>query len=174
MRALLALLLVGCAEPGFMTSRPHWSRSEVPLSVCASAYVGDSVGAQKMVRDVIGTINERLSFKLYTYAEATALECDVIAIVGAPVEAHWRDPGGDASFDPRAVAGTRCLVTTANTGTDELLFYTLEHELGHCAGLDHDDWDGSIMRRVQRPAEPMEWPPWIDDHDRALLRETYN
>jgi len=155
-----------------MLTRPHWAEGEEPLAVCSSAYIGDSAGARKMTSDAIGTINQRLGFKLYTAAD---VDCDVTVVVGAPVDVGtpWSDPGGHADYDPSVTSGVRCRVVTANTGTDELLFYTLEHELGHCVGLAHDDWDGSIMRRVQRSRTDGEFPPWISDHDRALLRETY-
>jgi len=171
---LLALLLTACAEPGFMPTRPHWEVREEPLTVCASAYDGmgayTDAGIVKMTTDVLSTIDSRLGFKLY---QSATDDCDITVTVGAPVEAGWRDPGGDASFDPARTSGLRCAITTANTGSDEILFYVIEHELGHCAGLDHDDWDGSIMRRVQRERADLEFPPWIDDSDRALLRRTY-
>jgi len=172
--ALAALLLVACAEPGFMPTRPAFSRADVPITVCPAGYVAEGdEGARKMVGWATGTINERLGFALFKMVSATSDQCDVTAIVGAPSEAGWRDPGGDATFDSHRTTNPRCVITTSNTGTDEILGYVLEHELGHCAGLDHDDWDGSIMRRVQFPTPDGSWPPWVDDWDRALLRQTY-
>ncbi len=183
---LLGLLLVGCAEPGFMLTRPHFAALDVPISVCPSDYVLGRAdeGARKMTAWAIGTSNERLGFALFKMMDAAQTDCDVTVVIGTPVDVgpafdvqtHADDAaraGGDARFDPATLTGTRCAITTSNTGSDEILGYVLEHELGHCAGLDHDDWDGSIMRRVQRRTEDAEWPPWIDDWDRALLRRTY-
>lgn len=167
--AFTVLLLAGCAEPGFMAVRPDFRASDVPITVCAAAYAGGSIGAVKQVSSAIGTTDQRLGFKLFVLAESN---CDVQFTIGVPVEAGWRDPGGDAVFGTQAT-GLRCRATTSNVPSIEILGYVIQHELGHCAGLDHDDWDGSIMRRTQRIRGDTEFPPWISDSDRALLRSTY-
>lgn len=172
--ALVALLLLACTEPGFMPTRPAFDRRDVPLVVCAVSYAGDyEEGARKMAKDALATLNRRLGFDLFAFEGDAASACDIAVTIGVPSEAGYLDPGGDASFDPARTANPRCVVRTVNTGTDELLAYTLQHELGHCAGLAHDPWIGSIMRRVQTPTPVGSWPPWLSDADRALLRETY-
>jgi len=55
----------------------------------------------------------------------------------------------------------------------ELLNLTIHHELGHCLGLAHDDFEQSIMRREQSPTPWGQLPPWISDDDRALVRSLY-
>lgn len=176
MLGLIALLFssqVGCVtEPGFMVIRPTWSHADFPIHVCASAYVDEgTVDVPEVVSRVIRTIDNRLGFKAFAFATPSE-GCSVVAVLGEPVDTAWMDPGGAADIDPVRTRGTRCSIHTANTGTTEILFYVVEHELGHCLGLAHDDWDGSIMRRMQHGRDD-EFGPWITDHDRRLLRETY-
>jgi len=174
--------LVGCIpEAGFMSRRAHWDNHEFPLTVCASPYVAaeDDMHALDLTDRVIRQVNDRLGFKVYSMGTT---DCEVVAVIGEPVDVNTTgapdadgntDPGGAADVNYVLTSGMRCSVHTFNTGTSELTFYTIEHELGHCLGLAHDDWDGSIMRRVQIPTPFESFPPWIDDHDRALLRDTY-
>lgn len=170
--ALIALLMTGCiGEPGFMSTVPHWRDDEPrPIEICLEAHVGEPDTAQ--VSRVIRTMNDRLGFKLYALATTPGV-CTVFLTLGVPSEPGWIDPGGNATIYSDRTDGLRCSAQTSNTGTLELTFDTIEHELGHCVGLAHDDWNGSIMRRVQTPTPDGEFGPWIDDHDRALLRETY-
>ncbi len=171
---LVALSLLACAEdPGFMATRPAWQPAERPIGVCTHSYTGqqrDSQDAYDAVRYAIATINSRLDFDIYATSETG---CGVSITVGVPAEQGWVDPGGAAVISA-GTSGIRCTVVTANTGTGELLQLTLQHELGHCLGLAHDPWEGSIMRRVQVPTPDREFPPWISDSDRRLIRATYN
>ena len=69
----------------------------------------------------------------------------------------------------------QCLVTTNNTGTVDMLDLVLQHELGHCLGLAHDDYTESIMYggagRALRVTSG--FPPHISDSDRELLRHQF-
>jgi predicted Zn-dependent protease len=67
-----------------------------------------------------------------------------------------------------------CEVWTMNVvGPNDLEWLTTYHEMGHCLGLAHDDYEQSIMHPVQRPTADATIPPWISDYDRDLLRERY-
>ena len=169
MRAFLALALVGCAyDPGMLTTIPRWGRHEAPLLVCVSHYASD-VRDDGLADRAIRSTNDRLGFKAYALARS---ECDVTIVIGVPAERGWQDPGGVASISTRE-DGVRCSIATSNTGTVEILSLTLRHELGHCLGLAHDDWTGSIMRRVQVSTPDGQIGPWITDSDRALVRATW-
>jgi hypothetical protein len=174
MRVFAFALLAGCSPGTFMPVYPHFERSEVPLTVCVSAYEGDAVGARKLADYAITTAyTDRLGFKLYTMQPAGSQECDATLIVGVPAEAGWRDPAGTCEFDPTQITGTRCQMATSNTGQDDMTTLAIEHELGHCAGLAHDDWIGSIMYPELHETPIGEFPPWLSDHERELLRQRF-
>ncbi len=164
-------LVVGVAthdEPGLADGVEPWARDRVPLQVCAESYLDTSEDALEAVEDVaavVDDVNARLGFTVF---EVAASDCDVGVIVGVPAEPGWMDPGGDARLEPGF-----CAVRTSNTGTVEMLALVLEHELGHCLGLGHDDYPASIMYPVASPTPDGQFPPRISDHDRALLRQLY-
>lgn len=174
---LLPLLILACAEPGFMAARPYWARSEVPMRLCVSAYSGDSgetEGARKLTAYALDVVfAKRLGFKLFTMEPVGSSTCDATLVVGAPRDVDWSDAAGTCEFDPARRSGLRCSMSTSNTGTDDRTTLVIEHELGHCAGLDHDTWEGSIMFPEVHDTPDGVFPPWIDDWDRSLLRQTY-
>lgn len=154
-------------EPGFAETTPPWDREDMPLGLCVSTYASeghtDPSDLDNTI-DVIGTINARLGFDVY---EISGDDCDVELIYGVPAEMGWQDPGGTATmFD------TSCMAEISNVHGEvrDLVVY---HELGHCLGLAHDDFESSIMRRVQRETPDGAFPPWISDWDRELLRVIY-
>lgn len=156
------------SEPGLSTSSISWPEDRIPLDVCPHSYVGSSTDAVLVVAEAITTTNERLGFEVFR-PSLDPESCDVTVEIGVPAEVGWMDPGGDA----RVVNGPVCEVRTSNTGTTEILGLVLQHELGHCLGLDHDEWDGSIMRREQSSTPSGQLPPRITDLDRALLVDLY-
>lgn len=173
--AIAILLLSGCAaEAGFMDVRPRYLASEAPLGVCVEAYDGDA-HALGVVAAAIHVTNTRLGFKAIGVGE----DCAIAILTGAPAERGWLDPGGTATLYTDRTSGLRCSITIANTGTDEMLSLVTQHEIGHCLGLAHDDFESSIMRTTQTPAVPMvpgrapSWPPRITDSDRSLIRAAF-
>lgn len=174
--AAAALIIYGVAtheEPGLMAEAPRWSRDQFPLRACPHAYVDDPhahVAAMNAVDRAVYATNARLGFDAFV-PEYTGERCDVRVTLGVPAEPGWMDPGGDALLTA-GTGGVSCDVRTSNVH-GELLDLTLQHELGHCLGLDHDDYEQSIMRPVQRETPDRQLPPWITDHDRELLRGLY-
>lgn len=163
-------------EPGFMGDRIEWQEGDFPLTVCTRTYniaPGASPEHIEHLRQNIGLINDRLGFSAFVMPgpHAHGVGCQVFVVYDSPIEigevAGVEDPGGVAMF----LAGT-CEVRIANV-TGELRSLTVQHELGHCLGLDHDDFNSSIMRREQSPTPAGQYPPRITDHDRSLLREAY-
>lgn len=171
--ALVAAILVAVGvstheEPGLMPDAVTWPRDRFPLTVCPEAYLDtsdDLLEAVTAVGEASDVINDRLGFPAL---EVRTDDCDVRVTVGVPTEPGM-EPGGDA----RIAHGPICHVRTANTGTSELRHLVLQHELGHCLGLAHDDFETSIMRPVQTPTPDRTFPPRITDHDRDLLRALY-
>jgi hypothetical protein len=155
------------SEAGFMAKTPEWRKSDFPLSLCVTAHNGAVTNFDSEAVDhVVRLINSRLDFTVFqrvTEREA----CEVSLTMGVPTEAGWQDPGGAAVIGLHS-----CHVVTANV-SGELTGLVVYHELGHCLGLDHDDSELSIMRRVQRETPNGVMPPWFSDFDRKLLRDTY-
>jgi len=169
------LVVVGVTthtEAGLMAHR--WDH--MPLTVSCARYSEHTTGGCGDVSRTTTRINQRLGFPVLMMLDRSAVEADVMIVVGAPAEiaSGWDEAGGDADIVAEDGLASLCFVQTRNTGTTELLHMVLEHELGHCLGLAHDDFDSSIMRPTQRPTPDGVFPPRITDHDRALLRETYD
>jgi len=156
-------------EPVFMHPGKSWDST--PLGVACTGYVESRESDCEVVEGVIDRINTRLGFRAYRLSDG--VDPSVTITIGVPSEQGWIDPGGDAELSWQGDRFLSCRVRTSNTGTSELLFLTLHHELGHCLDLAHDDYEQSIMRPVQRPTPDQTMPPWISDADRAALRGLY-
>jgi hypothetical protein len=169
--------VTGHREPAFMPEGPLFISPRMhPPDVCVRTYsmTLDDGGPMALASDrnfadgVVVGINRRLGFEMYRMSDSLA--CDVIVTFGVPAQQGWQDPGGSATLNH---GQETCDVDISNVPTDELRWNVLEHELGHCMGLAHDEEETSIMRRVQRPVAEGEYPPRISDSDRDTLRHVY-
>lgn len=166
-------ILLGSGEAGLLNDRIRWAADDLPLRVCSHDRRTEDPFAledhsRRALDHAIAMTNDRLDFDAVALAGGD--DCHVVVTFGVPAEAGFRDPGGDASWDD----GERlCSVAIVNV-SGELETLTVQHELGHCLGLaDDSDFEQSIMNDplVETPIRMM--PPWISDHDRALLRTLF-
>ncbi|MGD9749443.1 MAG: matrixin family metalloprotease, partial [Acidimicrobiia bacterium] len=167
--AAAVFLVIGITtheEPTFRSDAIQWAPEDFPLEVCASDRRGQLDDGP--IRYVVQTVNQRLDMAALAYVGASE-GCDVVITMGVPAEPGWMDPGGEARWRP---GGRVCYVSVSNVH-GEMVTLVLYHELGHCLGLDHDDYDQSIMRPVQRETPDRAIPPWISDADRAAIRARY-
>jgi hypothetical protein len=156
-------------EPGIDPRAIAWDRDRFPLAICPDTYVdGDRSEAILATQAALEVTNDRLDFEALALSLGAG-RCDITVTIGVPAEPGWMDPGGDATW----THGPLCAIRTSNTGTTEILGLVLQHEIGHCLGLAHDDWEGSIMRRVQTETPDRSFPPRITDTDRETLRALY-
>lgn len=169
-------VIVGVAthtEAGLMPNAPRWEQGDFPLTICAVQYSTGSLDTdgREAVADAADAINSRLGLWVYEVNDDGA-GCEVMISLGVPQEPGWMDAGGDFRL-LSSDNGLRCEVRTSNV-RGELQGLVLQHELGHCLGLAHDDFELSIMRPVQTVTPDRHIPPWITDSDRELLRQLYS
>lgn len=170
-------------EAGLVRQDVRWNRSRFPLKVFVHGYDVSEPDADKAGKHALQQINERLGFQAFQQI-SLADAADIDIEIGVPQDTKPEPPSG-AMFDSLAEPGgmyrlignqesrwDKCYIATSNTGTDQLLDQVLQHELGHCLGLAHDDFDSSIMYPVQF-IDDEAFPPRITDSDRKALRELY-
>lgn len=171
--AALVLTVVGVTtheEAGLELEIAPWEPADFPLMVCGARYGAGYPGAPE-VDDAVRVINTRMGTQLLVSAEA--VHCDIEVMLGAPLDVSAREEPGGAMHFIRVDGRQVCEVRTLNVhGAREVL--VVEHELGHCLGLAHDDFDSSIMAPIQPHEDPgFGWPAALTDHDVALLRSLY-
>jgi len=167
--ALVVTFLVGglltYEEPGLAHPEASWTKT--PLSICIEQ------GKEDLVFTVQSSVNTQLGFDALIVNPKPSDTCDITVRMGVAVEVGQDEAGGRYTLERHGDTYTHCDVETANTGTTELELLVLEHEMGHCLGLMHDDFDASIMRPVQKPRRDGSFPAMFTDWDRELLREKY-
>jgi hypothetical protein len=111
---------------------------------------GFSDSQRENVMDAIGQLNARIR---RTIVAPAALQDSGAEEPGSPIFIRFEDkiPERTSIIAGRAtVDDEKCIVQIASVVADspELLVPVLWHEIGHCAGLDHDPKDGELMYKM--------------------------
>ena len=186
--ALIAYGVTIRSEAGLTREGARWPQERFPLTVEVQAYSihpEDATRATEVVKDVIEAVNERLGFDALQYTESSLKRAAIHVTIGIPIEVNVEmdvpqdagprhmDPGGYYELRGDSGEWNWCIVEVSDDITsDELQFYVLQHEIGHCLGLAHDDYEASIMYPEKRLLD-IATMPHISDWDRGLLRKLY-
>ena len=148
-------------ENGFVDSSLRWADTPIPVS-CREIREG---GCSEL-RDAVATWNRQIGHDLFEMRDDAVIR----VTVGVAYDAQeWDSPGGQFRLHRQGSTFTSCDIETSNTGQTAVLSRVLMHELGHCMGLEHDGWSGSVMFPVQSPNAY----PHVSDHDQTLIRNEY-
>ncbi len=135
-------LFIGCGKKGHYLNWP--------------ATLGGIEGfSEKQKEQVLGAIGELNGKVRRTVLSPSALQSSD-GDEGSPIYIKFADsiPERTNVIAGRAtVDGEKCVVLISSVVADnnDLLLPVLWHELGHCAGLDHDPLEGEIMYKTTRP-----------------------
>lgn len=156
-------------EPGWMPEGPLWQESDIPISVCPATYASltatDADVAHALY--VVSLLNNRVGSEIYRVSSES--DCSLTLTYGVPAQRGWQDPGGSATLN----WGARICDVEVSNVMGEVRILVVYHELGHCLGLAHDDYDSSIMRPMQRYTPQGQIPPGFSDSDVSLLQDHY-
>lgn len=153
-----------------------WNKSQFPLSV--SLYTDNPhppADPDDALSYAVDLLNARLGFIALEKSSSPHADIRVEFEAAAVVGHTWLADASGAALHHRTDDGNLwCEIRTWNNGTVEMVDKVLTHELGHCLGLAHDDFDGSAMFHTVSPDSGMELTRLrITDYDRSLLRNLY-
>lgn len=153
----------------------EWDRSQFPLDVYISTTnpypPRDPIAA---ARSVVDHINLNLGFTALRTSSDPNSDIRIDYETAQDSGVSWMRDANGAVLHHRRDGRLWCEVHTWNSGTLELADKVLTHELGHCLGLAHDDFEASAMYPEVRPDGAQVSRLRITDFDRGLLRERYN
>jgi len=178
--AALALVWVGvssASEKDFEDPILRWRPSDFPLQVYATQYSAEGPQVLEAWRhtsleDAIDTVNARLGFTAFARTPDGLLP-HVRVTMGVPYNSAWDHSTTYSRMEWLDDHYVQCEMKTSNAGTMTTLGWALQHELGHCLGLAHDDFPMSIMHPRDDWRVDLRAYPWITDHDRGALRDAY-
>jgi len=176
-------LLTACDSPGGSLDyngecfEVRWNQSQFPLrTYLSSTNPSPPLSPDSELSSLISYVNRSLGFRALTPTSDSSSADIVIDFAGAldVGSLRMKNAYGGALHHRRADGSLWCEVHTWNTGTAELADKALTHELGHCLGLAHDDFQASAMYPsiVQDGNRPTRLR--FTDSDVQLLRTLYH
>lgn len=154
-------------EAGFTPGgKTRWEKSDFPLSI-AIVKQDDELGKMnaKALMGAVDALNSRLGFEAFAYPDVLPCKADVEVNFQVPYEKDRMETSGLATCKKG-----RCQVDICNTATLAATSLAVRHELGHVLGLDHDDFEDSLMYGGELNAGQQYR---LTDYDRSIIRARY-
>lgn len=146
----------------------------LPFAFDAGGRIPKTKDYREVLNATVSKINRRVRFELLRVGDPSrAHEADILYFPEERPDEGLRDANGSAQHLIGGRGGVHCFVHTFNVPDEELEELVLMHEIGHCLGLAHDDFDSSIMRVTQQSTPMGQFPPSVTDSDVELLRSVY-
>jgi hypothetical protein len=156
-----------------------WPQEQIPLTIAALSAEGQPLGEDApealALNQAVSDFNSQVGFELFRVG--TGLQStDAEAHFGGAIQSGSSGPA-PGYVTHRRMGGTGLLRGYLHVRSDvvadvRLLHVVLLHELGHLAGLKHDDFTLSIMFPITRQMDAMS-TAHITDVDRSNLQGLY-
>lgn len=158
-----------------------WPEKQIPITVTPTTPDGQVLGEDsdesKALAHAVTDFNRQVGFRLFRMERELGSASAVVRLGGAFRSGGESPPPGHVTHR-RVATGLRghVFVRSDVVADSRLLHVVLLHELGHLAGLAHDDFTLSIMFPLARE----EWESGemstahVTDRDKANLRHRYH
>ena len=166
-----------------------WPRDQIPITISSIATLGDGEPGlfaeddprHRVLDAAIRDFNGQVGFTLFRRVPSGTTEPSAWVHFGEGIEAGRHgdaEPTAPPGYVSHRISGDNLdghvYIRSDVESADRLLYRVLQHELGHLAGLAHDDFTASIMFPVTRDDTLEEMSTsHVTDSDLALLRRLY-
>lgn len=161
-RGLAEFDLAVCEHGQHAIGEVMWPTEEIPLTVRTSG----EMPTTSLVY-AIQQLNYQVGCDLFVISDESS--ANVIVFPNSPMQSGDH-PGGSTIFRREDGVQTAYIDIYGSSSGTNVLAKVYMHELGHVLGLEHDTWQGSIMRTQQNGSVEL---VRVTDHDRRILRERY-
>jgi len=158
-----------------------WPQKQIPITVAPASADGQALGEDEdgyvALDQAITDFNRQVGFTLFR-VEPELGSASAVARLGGAFRSGGESPPPGYVTHRRVATGLRghVFIRSDVVADSRLLHVVLLHELGHLAGLAHDDFTLSIMFPLSRE----EWESGemstahVTDRDKANLRHRYH
>ena len=154
--------LAVCEAGNFTQEEITWDVSRIPLTVRVSGQEPST-----SLTYAIEQINSQVGCTVLAMSDES--ESDVVVFPNTPM-ATGDHPGGSTIFRRDNGVQRSYVDIFGSSAGSNVLSKVYMHELGHVLGLEHDFWQGSIMRLSQNNSVEL---VRLTDNDRSILGERY-
>ena len=166
--ALVAYGVMTHKEAGFTKGgSTRWERSDFPLTIFIAAQdvMWDDENREAL-HSAVGVTNYRLGFPAFRVVGKDKPDPKVSMRFQVPYEEGVMETSGLATCKKGW-----CKVEICNVPTVTEMTLAIRHELGHVLGLDHDDFEDSLMFGGELNSGQQYR---LTDYDRSIIRARYS